>query len=520
MPEAHCQSIRDRLGPYATGDLPPEERAAVEGHLRECAECRSCVERLRAATEALLPLREHLRDQKLDQERRAAVLAQAPGPLPRAMRPRLTLRTQARWAVAAGIAIATVIAGLVLYPDPDVGVARVAAEKERQPPPELGAVPKPEPPPRAEAVADPAAPPSPAEPPAHSPDRPILSEASREEAAPLEQPLLDDAFSERERRQEATGTLGPRAPADFADEQVRPRESRTAYDNAEFAVKERMAQPQPEEAAEEYDAMGASRLEGNAGNGIADVAAAPSPFRAQHVLIGLSLNEGPGGASTTRDTKKPDSLLEESKRSARGVAVAADAPPAESAKARVADEDEGGQRTESAAPQPDPVRVRFNSRVVNAQRQLAPPKRKLRGGVAPHRYHLVYEVELKDASAEKKHGRGDEVNVAVLESSAHPARQQMVNVRALPPVQQSPDETVRAAQANPELFAQACEDELERLAREKAPEEEREERLELVALILRAVADVRPADPHVQSLLKRLAPPASAPAAAAGEIGQ
>jgi hypothetical protein len=183
----------------------------------------------------------------------------------------------------------------------------------------------------------------------------------------------------------------------------------------------------------------------------------------------------------------------------------------------VADEDDGGAAPEPPAPQPDPVRVRFNSHVVNAQRQIAPPKRQVRGAAAPHRYHLIYEVELKDAPEEKTQGWGEEVNVAVLESSAHPARQQMVNVRALPPVQQSPDETVRAAQANPELFAQACEDELERLAREKAPEEEREERLELVALILRAVADVRPADPHVQSLLKRLAPPASDPAAA-GEI--
>ena len=35
------RELRHALGAYALGDLPAGERAALEGHLRECAECRS-----------------------------------------------------------------------------------------------------------------------------------------------------------------------------------------------------------------------------------------------------------------------------------------------------------------------------------------------------------------------------------------------------------------------------------------------------------------------------------------------
>jgi hypothetical protein len=41
-----CRDWRLALGAYALGDLPPGERAAVEGHLEGCAECRAEAESL------------------------------------------------------------------------------------------------------------------------------------------------------------------------------------------------------------------------------------------------------------------------------------------------------------------------------------------------------------------------------------------------------------------------------------------------------------------------------------------
>ncbi|MCK6472036.1 MAG: zf-HC2 domain-containing protein [Planctomycetes bacterium] len=42
----NCAQAAERLTPYAEGALPPDERAAVEAHLRECLECRAAFERL------------------------------------------------------------------------------------------------------------------------------------------------------------------------------------------------------------------------------------------------------------------------------------------------------------------------------------------------------------------------------------------------------------------------------------------------------------------------------------------
>ncbi|HZO06272.1 MAG TPA: zf-HC2 domain-containing protein [Solirubrobacterales bacterium] len=49
------RELRLSLGAYALGDLSPGERAAVEGHLRECAECRAEAEAL-VSVGRLLPL--------------------------------------------------------------------------------------------------------------------------------------------------------------------------------------------------------------------------------------------------------------------------------------------------------------------------------------------------------------------------------------------------------------------------------------------------------------------------------
>lgn len=49
------RELRHALGAYALGDLPAAERAALEGHLRECAECRAELTALESVGN-LLPL--------------------------------------------------------------------------------------------------------------------------------------------------------------------------------------------------------------------------------------------------------------------------------------------------------------------------------------------------------------------------------------------------------------------------------------------------------------------------------
>lgn len=46
MPE--CREIKDRLGRYLDGELPPVERRLVENHLRKCSRCSSELQELRA----------------------------------------------------------------------------------------------------------------------------------------------------------------------------------------------------------------------------------------------------------------------------------------------------------------------------------------------------------------------------------------------------------------------------------------------------------------------------------------
>ncbi len=55
MKTEDCRDWRHSLGAYALGDLPPEERAALEAHLDGCPECRTEAEAL-GALARLLPL--------------------------------------------------------------------------------------------------------------------------------------------------------------------------------------------------------------------------------------------------------------------------------------------------------------------------------------------------------------------------------------------------------------------------------------------------------------------------------
>src|SRR6187551_676935 len=60
MTTERCREWRESLGAHALGQLPEEERAALEAHLAGCPECRAELEAL-AGVARLLPLadREH-----------------------------------------------------------------------------------------------------------------------------------------------------------------------------------------------------------------------------------------------------------------------------------------------------------------------------------------------------------------------------------------------------------------------------------------------------------------------------
>ncbi len=71
MTTEHCREWRESLGAHALGQLPAEERAAVEAHLEGCSECRAELDSL-AGVARLLPL--------ADPERFGAGAAPAPPP--------------------------------------------------------------------------------------------------------------------------------------------------------------------------------------------------------------------------------------------------------------------------------------------------------------------------------------------------------------------------------------------------------------------------------------------------------
>ena len=55
MTTERCREWRESLGAQALGQMPEEERAALEAHLEGCAECRAELESL-AGVARLLPL--------------------------------------------------------------------------------------------------------------------------------------------------------------------------------------------------------------------------------------------------------------------------------------------------------------------------------------------------------------------------------------------------------------------------------------------------------------------------------
>jgi hypothetical protein len=53
MRSEHCREWRESLGAYALGQLPADERAALDAHLEGCAECRAEAESLQAVSRLL-----------------------------------------------------------------------------------------------------------------------------------------------------------------------------------------------------------------------------------------------------------------------------------------------------------------------------------------------------------------------------------------------------------------------------------------------------------------------------------
>jgi anti-sigma-K factor RskA len=109
---------RHALGAYALGDLPAAERAAVEGHLEGCAECRAETEALQA-TARLLPLADPARfSQPAPQpppelaERVAATI----GAEKRGRRRRQRRRRGFGFALAGAAAAAAAVLAIVLLP--------------------------------------------------------------------------------------------------------------------------------------------------------------------------------------------------------------------------------------------------------------------------------------------------------------------------------------------------------------------------------------------------------------------
>ena len=48
-----CEKIQDLLSPYLDGELTPEAKAEIDGHLASCPECSEILSLLRIATESL-----------------------------------------------------------------------------------------------------------------------------------------------------------------------------------------------------------------------------------------------------------------------------------------------------------------------------------------------------------------------------------------------------------------------------------------------------------------------------------
>lgn len=110
------RELRHALGAYALGDLPSGERAALEGHLRECAECRAELAAL-GSVGRLLALADPARFEgpaQLPPPELGERVAAAVGGERRSRRTRYR-RRRFGFALAAASAAAAVILALVLF---------------------------------------------------------------------------------------------------------------------------------------------------------------------------------------------------------------------------------------------------------------------------------------------------------------------------------------------------------------------------------------------------------------------
>jgi hypothetical protein len=129
-----CDLMCERLAAYLEGDLAPEERAAAERHLAECASCAEVLVELRAiaAQAAAMPLLTPSRDLWSDIESRIStpvtVLAGAPAAVRRAP------RRQWQFAIAAAALIAATAGTTYLIATRSSGKAAAISKVATQPP--------------------------------------------------------------------------------------------------------------------------------------------------------------------------------------------------------------------------------------------------------------------------------------------------------------------------------------------------------------------------------------------------
>lgn len=516
MPNEHCQSVRDRLGAYATNGLNDSERADVEAHLASCSDCAAQVERLRRAAASLAPLRDEIADPKLSAKRRRQILegkSSEGRSVPKRRLHGLAYRPAVRWAAAAGIAAvtglavghwlissrdATPMAARESTPSADKSTSEIiAAESEVREEPEtslihemdlqngMEAAPPSE---EREAGGDARAQerllyrPTSSKPPDSEPtpsDAPSAEYAKSAEPGPAGE--KEGGFEE----ERASKAKEMRVPA--ADE-VEISEGRATFAYRQQAERTRRTNKK----LEERDGTALAQ------EPLAEVVAVPSPFRGQHVLLGVRAGRAIDGLDAAGQSF--DNLAEI-------VKSEDDTLPRSFAKAEAGWTVDGDRQTS----EPMPVRIRFNEQTVRSQRQIAGRSR--HGGKTRRRsadFDAVYEVDLKTAATKDRETAAEadtQLNVATLESGAprQPLTQQ-INVAS--PDRAVPGSTrmVQAAQTHPELYLDACEDELERLGGQSEFDSKngRQAVLHQVQAILQAVVEVRPEDPRPQSLLERV----------------
>ncbi len=533
MPNKHCQSIQDRLGAYATNCLEASEQDEIEAPPPPCPPCPARVERLRRAATSLAPLRDEIADRKLSADRRRQILdgTSLQGHSARVPRfHRTGFRPALRWAAAAGIAaVAGLAVGLWLVSSREPSqmaarestpararniseIADVEKESERReelrepltegmdlaadqsPAPQLDVQALDETATDSESRRAPAGapPPTAGQKPSDAPAGLALRSAPVAESAESEPGPGQESEEARSKEMTEERVKGMR----FAEETKMKKESETLSRRAESES----ARPEKMQEAEleALDAHGGAAL---AQAQLADVVAAPSPFREQHVLLGVraarSIENLPEAGHTFGDVANNMKFDD--------ATVLRSAPDAE-----------GGEKADklsgASKPAPAPVRIRFNEQTVRSQRQIADRSSGGAYGRLAADFDAVYELALNPAPAENRERKQEteaeaQLNVATLEAVA-PRRQLTQQINISSPNQTLPDLTRvnQAAQTHPELYLDACEDELERLAVHDEDDSKNGKRpiLHQMQAILQAVADVRPDDPRTQTLLERV----------------